>query len=52
MCGPHFCAMKITEDVREYARQKGLDADTAIEIGMEEKAREFRETGGSIYQPA
>jgi phosphomethylpyrimidine synthase len=52
MCGPHFCAMKITEDVREYARQKGLDAATAIEIGMEEKAREFRETGGSIYQPA
>src|SRR3989475_478088 len=52
MCGPHFCAMKITEDVREYARQKGLDADSAIEIGLEEKAREFREAGGSIYQPA
>ncbi len=52
MCGPHFCAMKITEDVREYARQKGLDEETAIGIGLEEKAREFREAGGSIYQRA
>lgn len=50
MCGPHFCAMKITQDVREYAQKKSLDAETALLVGMEEKAREFRESGGKIYQ--
>src|SRR5438874_3995697 len=50
MCGPHFCSMRITQDVREYARTHGLNEDTAIEVGLEEKAREFRETGGQIYQ--
>ena len=50
MCGPHFCAMKITQDVREYAQKKGLDTETAMLVGMEEKAREFRESGGKIYQ--
>ena len=40
MCGPHFCSMKITQDVREYAQQ-----------GMAEKAKEFREQGGELYQP-
>ena len=50
MCGPHFCAMKITQDVREYAQKKGLDAEAALIAGMEEKAREFRESGGKIYQ--
>ena len=49
MCGPHFCAMKITQDVREYAQKKGLDAEGALAAGMEEKAREFRESGGKIY---
>ena len=49
MCGPKFCSMKITQDVREYAAQQGLiDAD-ALTAGMEEKAREFRERGGEIY---
>jgi len=52
MCGPHFCSMRITQDVREYARQKGLDEAVALQAGMEEKAREFREAGGTIYQPA
>ncbi|MPZ13303.1 MAG: phosphomethylpyrimidine synthase ThiC [Chloroflexi bacterium] len=52
MCGPHFCSMRITQDVREYARQKGLDAERAVEVGLEEKAREFRETGGAIYRKA
>ena len=42
MCGPHFCSMKITQDVREYAEQHGVDVDEAIKIGMDEKAREFR----------
>ncbi|MFZ6030506.1 MAG: phosphomethylpyrimidine synthase ThiC [Chloroflexota bacterium] len=51
MCGPHFCSMRITQDVREYARQKGLDAAEAIQAGMEEKAHQFRTLGSSIYQP-
>jgi phosphomethylpyrimidine synthase len=50
MCGPKFCAMKITQDVREYAQKKGLDPDAAIASGMEEKAQEFRQAGGRIYQ--
>ncbi|HEY7064330.1 MAG TPA: phosphomethylpyrimidine synthase ThiC [Chloroflexota bacterium] len=52
MCGPHFCSMRITQDVREYARQKGLDTDQAIQVGLEEKAREFREAGSQLYQPS
>jgi phosphomethylpyrimidine synthase len=50
MCGPHFCSMRITQDVREYARQKGLLEEQAIMAGLEEKAREFRATGSSLYQ--
>jgi phosphomethylpyrimidine synthase len=50
MCGPHFCSMKITQDVREYAQKKGLEAKDALAAGMEEKAREFRESGSRIYQ--
>ena len=50
MCGPHFCSMKITQDVRDYAAQKGLETiDVAMESGLEEKAREFREQGSEIY---
>jgi phosphomethylpyrimidine synthase len=52
MCGPHFCSMRITQDVREYARQKGLTDQEVIEVGMAEKAQEFREAGGKIYQKA
>ncbi len=53
MCGPHFCSMKITQDVREYARNKGIDdAEAAIRSGMEEKAREFTEQGGELYRKA
>ena len=52
MCGPHFCSMKITQDVRDYAEQQGLiDAD-ALTSGMEQKAREFRESGSEIYVKA
>ena len=52
MCGPKFCAMKITQDVREYARNQGVSVETAFDQGMEEKAKEFRDSGGRIYQNA
>jgi len=51
MCGPKFCSMKITQDVRDYAREMGMEADDALETGLEEKAREFTQSGGEIYQP-
>lgn len=51
MCGPHFCSMKITQDVRDYAKAHQLDdAERAIELGMQEKAREFVEDGARIYR--
>ncbi len=49
MCGPKFCSMKITQDVRDYAKEKGLAAPEAIETGMREKAEDFRKRGGEIY---
>jgi phosphomethylpyrimidine synthase len=49
MCGPHFCSMKITQDVREYAAQKHVDEAAALTVGMQEKAREFIDGGGEIY---
>jgi phosphomethylpyrimidine synthase len=50
MCGPHFCAMKITQEVRDYARQKGIEEDKALATGMEEMKTEFRNKGSEIYQ--
>lgn len=51
MCGPHFCSMKITQDVRDYAREKGIgDVNVAIEAGMMEKADEFKRHGREIYR--
>ncbi len=51
MCGPHFCSMKITQDVRAYAKSRGLlDVRIAVESGLDEKAREFRESGAEIYR--
>jgi phosphomethylpyrimidine synthase len=50
MCGPHFCSMKITQDVREYAAQKQVEEDAALTIGMQEKAQEFVDSGGEIYR--
>jgi len=50
MCGPHFCSMKITEDVRKYAEEQGFDGSASIEVGMREKAEEFVKTGGEIYR--
>ncbi len=49
MCGPHFCSMKITEDVRKYAAEHGLTSGEAIERGLEEKSREFVEQGSDVY---
>ncbi len=51
MCGPHFCAMRISQDVREYAQQKGIGEDRVLAVGMAEKAQEFREGGSKIYRP-
>jgi phosphomethylpyrimidine synthase len=53
MCGPKFCSMKITQEVREYAAQQGVAAETvALAQGLREKAEEFRKTGGELYRPA
>jgi phosphomethylpyrimidine synthase len=52
MCGPHFCSMKITQDVREYAEKQGIAAEEALKRGMEEKAVEFVKKGSEIYQRA
>jgi phosphomethylpyrimidine synthase len=49
MCGPHFCSMKITEDVRKYAESLELAGEEALRKGMEEKAKEFAQAGGDIY---
>jgi phosphomethylpyrimidine synthase len=51
MCGPHFCSMKITQDVRDYAEAHRLDSlEAAIEEGMQEKAQEFLKEGAEIYR--
>ena len=49
MCGPNFCSMKITEDVRKYAEENGLTDDEALAKGMDKKSEEFREKGGDVY---
>ncbi|MDE2002941.1 MAG: phosphomethylpyrimidine synthase ThiC [Betaproteobacteria bacterium] len=52
MCGPHFCSMKITQDVRDYAAKQGLDEREALAQGMEAKAVEFVKKGAEIYSKA
>ncbi len=52
MCGPHFCSMKITQDVREYAAKQGLSEEDALKKGMEVKAVEFVQKGAEIYSKA
>jgi hydroxymethylpyrimidine synthase len=49
MCGPHFCSMKISQDVRDYAAKKGIEVDKALEVGMGEKSKEFLDDGADIY---
>jgi phosphomethylpyrimidine synthase len=52
MCGPAFCSMKITQDVRDYAARHGLGEDEALEAGLADKAAEFQRGGGEIYRPS
>ncbi|RNB73781.1 phosphomethylpyrimidine synthase ThiC [Brevibacillus centrosporus] len=49
MCGPKFCSMKITQDIRAYAQEKQLKDENALEIGMKEKAEQFRSQGNRLY---
>ena len=49
MCGPHFCSMKITQDVREYAAAQGIAEADALEKGMEVKSIEFIKAGAEVY---
>jgi phosphomethylpyrimidine synthase len=49
MCGPHFCSMKITQDVRDYAATQGITPDAAVAAGLREKAAAFREQGQALY---
>ena len=51
MCGPKFCSMKITQEVREYAAQHGIDTAAALEEGMAVKSAEFKAGGGEMYIP-
>ncbi|MCG6887249.1 MAG: phosphomethylpyrimidine synthase ThiC [Proteobacteria bacterium] len=50
MCGPNFCSMKITQEVRDYAAQQEVAVDEAMQKGMQEKAEEFRHQGGKLYR--
>jgi phosphomethylpyrimidine synthase len=50
MCGPHFCSMKITQDVRDFAAQQGIDEKAALEKGMETKSVEFVKSGAEVYR--
>ncbi len=52
MCGPHFCSMKITQDVRDYAAKKELDEAAAVEEGMKEMSEQFKKVGAEIYVKA
>lgn len=49
MCGPKFCSMRITQDIREYAAQNGMETTEAIEAGMKEKSEAFKASGSMIY---
>lgn len=49
MCGPHFCSMKITEDLHNYAQQKGISEEEALKQALEERAKKFKESGAQLY---
>jgi phosphomethylpyrimidine synthase len=51
MCGPHFCSMRISQDVRAYAAAKGVDETEALKLGMAEKSAEFLDEGARVYLP-
>ena len=52
MYGPHFCSMKITEDVRKFAAEQKISDKQALQVGLEQKAREFTGAGAEIYPKA
>jgi len=52
MCGPHFCSMKIIEDVRKYAAEQGSRRERSVEKGIKEKCRELTEKGSEVYAKA
>ena len=52
MCGPHFCSMKITEDVRKYAAEQGLAEEEALQKGLAQKSAAFVEKGSEVYAKA
>jgi len=52
MCGPRFCSMKITEDVRKYAAEQGISEKEALEKGLKEKSPELVEKGAEVYAKA
>jgi phosphomethylpyrimidine synthase len=52
MCGPHFCTMKITEDVRKYAAEQAISEEEALAKGMEEKSKEFVKARAEVYAKA
>ena len=49
MCGPHFCSMRITEDVRKFSAQQNISEAEALGVGLEQKSKEFRESGAKVY---
>ena len=51
MCGPKFCSMQISQEVRDYAKTRGLSEAQALSLGMDAKSEEFRLAGGEIYIP-
>lgn len=51
LCGPKFCAMKISQEVRDYAKVKGLSDEQALTKGMQNMSEEFKKAGGEIYIP-
>jgi hypothetical protein len=51
MCGPKFCSMKITQEVRDYADRLGMAQDDALAVGMAEKSAQFKAGGGELYVP-
>jgi phosphomethylpyrimidine synthase len=51
MCGPKFCSMKISQEVRDFAAQQGIDEAQAVDLGMQNKSEEFKRAGSEIYIP-
>ena len=51
ICGPHFCSMKITQEVRDYAAAQGVAEGQALEHGLQQQSQAFRQTGGEVYIP-